>query len=166
MIPDFPNNIRISLAKSKLFLLRPDVALSLPCWMSQLNWDSQKSQRRKKIQLCQSYSCIMRKVWYHQIWIQTYFVFIVFNLMLMRIFYSYQICARRKCALTAITIPRWNRHLWSPKDGKPYWPFCMFFWSLGSQPLLWWLYMTEFLIWKSIHLCLILFWTMFLIFLG
>jgi len=78
----------------------------------------------------------------------------------------FQICARRKCALTAITIPRWNRHLWSPKDGKPYWPFCMFFWSLGSQPLLWSLCMIEFLIWKSIHLCLISSLTMFLIFLG
>ena len=32
----------------------------------------------KKLLYCyQSYSCIMRKVWYHQIWIQTYLGFIV-----------------------------------------------------------------------------------------
>ena len=35
MIPDFPHNIRIRLAQLKFFLLRPDVALSLPCWLSQ-----------------------------------------------------------------------------------------------------------------------------------
>ena len=28
------------------FLLRPDVALSLPCWLSQLNWDSQQDRDR------------------------------------------------------------------------------------------------------------------------
>ena len=35
MIPDFPHNIRIRLAQLKLFLLHPDVAKSLPCWLSQ-----------------------------------------------------------------------------------------------------------------------------------
>ena len=35
MIPDFPINIRIRLAKLKFFLLHPDVAKALPCWMSQ-----------------------------------------------------------------------------------------------------------------------------------
>ena len=32
---DFPHNIRIRLAQLKKFLLLPDVALSLPCWLSQ-----------------------------------------------------------------------------------------------------------------------------------
>ena len=35
MIPDFPHNIRIRLDQLNFFLLRPDVALSLPCWLSQ-----------------------------------------------------------------------------------------------------------------------------------
>ena len=35
MTPDFPHNIRIRLAQLKFFLLRPDVAKSLPCWLSQ-----------------------------------------------------------------------------------------------------------------------------------
>ena len=35
MIPDFPTTIRIRLAKLNFFLLRPDVAKFLPCWLSQ-----------------------------------------------------------------------------------------------------------------------------------
>ena len=34
MIPDFPHNIRIRLARL-FFLLHPDIALSLPCWLFQ-----------------------------------------------------------------------------------------------------------------------------------
>ena len=37
--------------------------------------------QQKNIQFCQSYSYIMRKVWYHQIWIQNYFSFIVSDIM-------------------------------------------------------------------------------------
>ena len=36
MIPDFPHNIRIRLARLKIFLLYPDIALFLPCWLSHL----------------------------------------------------------------------------------------------------------------------------------
>ena len=36
MIPDFPHIIKIRLAPLKFFLLRPDFAKSLPCWLSQL----------------------------------------------------------------------------------------------------------------------------------
>ena len=35
MIPDFPHNIRIRLARLNFFLFHIDVALSLPCWLSQ-----------------------------------------------------------------------------------------------------------------------------------
>ena len=52
-----------------------------------LNWDSQQDRdlatsRRsnKRCQFCQSYSYTIRKVWYHQIWIQNYFGFIVSEL--------------------------------------------------------------------------------------
>ena len=36
MIPEFPQNIRIRLAKLKLLFLHPEVAKCLPFWMSQL----------------------------------------------------------------------------------------------------------------------------------
>ena len=72
-------------------MLLPDVALSLPCWMSQLNFSklrqptgqrlSNVRRQQKKLQLCQSYSYVTRKVWYHQIWIQTNLGFIVLILM-------------------------------------------------------------------------------------
>ena len=71
--------IRIRLAWL-IFLLHPDVAKSLLCCVSleKLNWDSQQVRdlgmsgcNNKKFPLGQSYSySIMRKVWYHQIWIQ------------------------------------------------------------------------------------------------
>ena len=37
MIPDFPHSMKIRLTPLKTFLLRPDVAKSLLCWLSQLN---------------------------------------------------------------------------------------------------------------------------------
>ena len=49
-----------------LFLLRPDSANS--------------GCNKKKFQSGQSYLYIMSKVWYHQIWIQNYFSFIVSDL--------------------------------------------------------------------------------------
>jgi hypothetical protein len=77
MTPDFPHNIRIRLAQSKCFLLRPDVTKSLPCWLSQFRKAEQRQptgqrlsnvrMQQKKIESGQSYSYIMRKVWYHQI---------------------------------------------------------------------------------------------------
>ena len=39
MIPDIPDNIRIRLAWLKKKMLRPDVARSLPCWLSQFRKD-------------------------------------------------------------------------------------------------------------------------------
>ena len=88
MIPDFPHIIKIRLAPLKKKLLRPDFAKSLPCWLGQFCWDSQqgrdfaKSGHNKKLFWWgQSYFYIMRKVWYHQIWIQSYFGFIVLILM-------------------------------------------------------------------------------------
>ena len=38
MMPDFPHNIRIRLAQLNFFLFRPDVAKSLPCWLSQFSF--------------------------------------------------------------------------------------------------------------------------------
>ena len=35
MIPEFPHDIRIRLTRLEFFLLRPDVAKSLPCWLSE-----------------------------------------------------------------------------------------------------------------------------------
>ena len=73
------------------FLLYSDVVVSLPSWLSQLNWDSQQgrdrttSGRNNFFWLGQSYSYIMRKVWYHQIWIQKYLGFIVSDLTYMRL---------------------------------------------------------------------------------
>ena len=82
MIPDFSHNIRIRLAKLIFFWcvltllwLCPVGCLSL----EKLNWDSQQGRdltrsghNKQKFQLGQSYSYIMRKVCYHQIWIQNY----------------------------------------------------------------------------------------------
>ena len=60
------------------FFLHPDIALSLACWLSQQNLDSQQD-RDRATSGCnkKSYSYIMRKVWYHQSWIQNYWGFIV-----------------------------------------------------------------------------------------
>ena len=86
MIPDFPHNIRIRLAWLNFFCCVLTLQSVCPvCCLSLafLNWDSQqgsdlaKSGCNKKIQLGQSYSYIMRKVWYHQIWNQNYLGFIV-----------------------------------------------------------------------------------------
>ena len=92
MMPDFPHNIRIRLARLNFFLSR-DVAKSLPCWLSQFRKAklrqptgqrlSNVGMQQKKIQLGQSYSYIMRKVWYHQIWVQNCLGFIVSDLMYM-----------------------------------------------------------------------------------
>ena len=38
LIPDFPHNIRIGLAKFNLFSLHPDVTKSPPCWLSQFSF--------------------------------------------------------------------------------------------------------------------------------
>ena len=35
MIPDFSHDLRIKLAQLENFLLHPDVALSLPCWLAE-----------------------------------------------------------------------------------------------------------------------------------
>ena len=56
--------------------------------LEKLNWDSQQvrdlatsGRNKQKFQLGQSYSYIMRKVWYHQIWIQNNLGFMVLILM-------------------------------------------------------------------------------------
>ena len=70
MTPDFPHNIRIKL----------DQLDFLCCVLMLLNWDSQQGNvrtRKLKFQLDQSYFYIMRKVWCHQIWIQSNLGFIV-----------------------------------------------------------------------------------------
>ena len=38
MTPDFPHNIGIRLAQLKKVLLRPEIALSLRCWLSQFSF--------------------------------------------------------------------------------------------------------------------------------
>ena len=47
MIPDFPHNIRIRLDHLKFFLLRPDIAKSLPCWLSQFSVDATVIESRQ-----------------------------------------------------------------------------------------------------------------------
>ena len=51
MIQDLPHNKRIRLAQLKkktCFVLNPtDVAVYLPCWLSQLNWNSQEGRDRQ-----------------------------------------------------------------------------------------------------------------------
>ena len=81
MIPDFPYNIRIRLAQLNFFCC-PLTLLSLS--LAFQNWDSQQvrdlatsGRNRHKFQLGQSYFYIMRKVWYHQIWIQNNLGFMV-----------------------------------------------------------------------------------------
>jgi hypothetical protein len=66
-----------------LLCLCPVGCLSL----EKLNCDSQQGRdlatsgcNKRKFQLGQTYSYIMRKVWYHQIWIKNYFGFIVSDL--------------------------------------------------------------------------------------
>ena len=68
MIPDFPINIRIRLAELKFFLLLPDVANSLPCWLAQFCWASQQGKKLAKsgsnkmfFQFCQSYSYVNQR---------------------------------------------------------------------------------------------------------
>ena len=59
MIPDFPHNIRIRLAQLKFFLLPPDIAKSLPCWLSQFSfsklrqptWQRLSNIRRQQTQI-------------------------------------------------------------------------------------------------------------------
>jgi hypothetical protein len=46
MMPDFPHNIRVRFVRLNFFLLHPDVAPSLPCWLSQLNCDIQQGRDR------------------------------------------------------------------------------------------------------------------------
>ena len=85
MIPEFPHSIRIRLARLKFFCCTLMLLSLCPvgCLSSAfLNWGSQQGRDlamsgSKKNQLCQSYSYVMRKVWYHQIWIQKNLGFIV-----------------------------------------------------------------------------------------
>ena len=65
-------------------MLLPDFVNILPCWLAQFWWDSQQGRElaksgsnKKKIQFCQSYSYVNRKVWYHQIWIPNNLGFMV-----------------------------------------------------------------------------------------
>ena len=70
------------IAQLNFFLSVPDVAKSLPCWQpTRQRLSNVRAQQKTKIQLGQSYCYIMRKVWYHQIWIQNYLGFIVSDLM-------------------------------------------------------------------------------------
>ena len=64
MIPDFPHNIRINkIGQMKIYFC---CILTLLCLCP--------------VGCLSSYSYIMRKVWYHQIWIQNYLGFIVSDL--------------------------------------------------------------------------------------
>ena len=59
MMQDFPHDIRIRSVRL-FFLLHPDVALSLPCCLSQVNWYSQQGCVRPNVYSCQSYLCRIR----------------------------------------------------------------------------------------------------------
>ena len=82
---DFPHNIRIRLARSNFF-----VVASWRCYVSALLAVSVTSgQNKTKFWLGQSYLYIMRKVWYHQIWIQNNFGFMESDLMYLPTFMPY-----------------------------------------------------------------------------
>ena len=75
-------------------MLRPDVAKSLPCWLSQFSWTKliQPTGQRHSNVRTQHFFHIMRKVWYHQIWIQSYLGFIV---LILNCTYLYKILQMR-----------------------------------------------------------------------
>ena len=57
MIPDFPHDIRIRLARLNFFLLHLDVALSLLCWLSQFRKPKLRQptgQRLKNVRMQQT----------------------------------------------------------------------------------------------------------------
>ena len=94
-------------------MLRPEIAKSLPCWLSQYRKAelrqptgqrlSNDRTQQKKIRLSQPYFYIMRKVRYHQIWIQNYFGFIVLILV-----YTYMyICRLRLYDSDITTRKKW-----------------------------------------------------------
>ena len=73
-------------------MFRPDVAKSLPCWLSQFSFSKLRQptgQRLSNVRMQQTkmsivpilFLCNMRKVWCHQIWIQNILVFMVLILM-------------------------------------------------------------------------------------
>ena len=72
---------------SGILALKHDMYVRMSTWnpafeKSQQGRDFAKSGcNKKKFQWSQSYFYIMRKVWYHQIWIQNYFGFIMSDLM-------------------------------------------------------------------------------------
>ena len=76
--------LRMSTMKPKLFGIQIwwyQTFLSQFCWASQQGRELATSgSNRKKIQFCQSYSYVNRKVWYHQIWIPNNLGFIVSDL--------------------------------------------------------------------------------------
>ena len=49
MTPDFPHSIRfIKFAQSFFFILRPEVAISLPCWLSQFTFSNNVRMQQKR----------------------------------------------------------------------------------------------------------------------
>ena len=75
-------------SRIEIYLLLPDFANSLPCWLSQQNCASQQGRKLAKsgsnkflFQFCQSYSYVNRKVWYHQILIPSNLGFLVLILL-------------------------------------------------------------------------------------
>ena len=88
MTPDFPIDIRIRLADLKFFLLLPDFANSLPCWLPQQNWASQQGRKLAKLgsnkRMFNSAYLILMSIeksgTYHQIWIPSNLGFIVSDL--------------------------------------------------------------------------------------
>ena len=84
-VPDFPIDIRIRLAELKIFLLLPDFANSLPCWLSQENCASQQGRKLAKSgsnkKNFNSANLILMSIGksgtYHQIWIPNDLGFLV-----------------------------------------------------------------------------------------
>ena len=90
MIPDFSHIYKNKIGQIDFFCCILTLLCLCPVgcfssknihWDSQQDWDFATSGPHKKIQSDQSYSYIMRKFWYYQIWIQNYLGFIVSDLM-------------------------------------------------------------------------------------
>ena len=84
MIPDFPIDIRIRLTELNFFFCC-FLTLLIFCpvgWVSftetsqQFRKLAKSGRNKKKIQFCQYYSYVNRKIWYHQIWISNNLGFI------------------------------------------------------------------------------------------
>ena len=82
MIPDFPHSMKIRLTQIN-YKVSALLAVAAAKFRQPTGHRLCKVRTQWNIFLMGSFFYIMRKVWYHQIWIQNYFGFIVWDLMYM-----------------------------------------------------------------------------------